>query len=58
MFGIIGSVLGGVTSIAGSIVDASLSIVASTLNITENMVREAKDAGCKTLEEIKEYWDL
>ena len=58
MFGIIGSVLGGVTSVVGSVFDASLSVIASTLNITENMVREAKDAGCKTLEEIEDYWDL
>ena len=58
MFGIVGSVLGGVTSVVGSVFDASLSVIASTLNITENMVREAKDAGCKTLEEIEDYWDL
>lgn len=58
MFGIIGSILGGATSIAGSVVGASLNVIASTLNITEKMVKEAIDAGCKTEKEIREYWNL
>lgn len=51
----IGSVVGVVT---GSILSIPILVIAETLNITKSMVKEAKDAGCETYEEIKEFFEL
>jgi hypothetical protein len=56
------SIVEGVVSIAsntvGSIAGLSVFAIATSLNITETMVIKAKEAGCDTYEEIKEFWDL
>lgn len=62
MFGFLGDIAKGIGSIVGtavgSIVGIPLNIIALTLNITKEMAQEAIDAGCKTYEEIKEFFDL
>lgn len=55
MFGFIGKVLGTVT---GGILGISSAIVATALGITAEMVDEAKEAGCTTYEEIKEFFRI
>lgn len=45
-----------IKTITDSILAIPIAAVAETLNITEGMVKEAKDAGCKTYEEIREYF--
>ena len=42
----------------GSIIGVSSVIIATTLGITAEMVEEAKEAGCETYEEIREFFDL
>ena len=51
-------IVGGAINLTGSIVGLSLGTVAKALNISETMVKTAKDAGCETVEEIKEFWNL
>lgn len=55
MFGFIGNIIGTVT---GGILGISSAIISTALGITEEMVDEAKEAGCETYEEIKEYFKL
>ena len=42
----------------GTIVGVSSVIIATTLGITADMVDEAKEAGCETYDEIREFFDL
>lgn len=60
MFGFIKETIKGVANLAGSITGTILAIplavVAETLDITVNMVKEAKDAGCETYEEVRRYF--
>ena len=62
MFGLIGDAfnLAGrvVGTVTGVIVGVPLLTIATALGITVSMVSEAKDAGCETYEEIKEFFDL
>ncbi len=58
MFGLISDLLGGAARLTGSIIGLSVGVVATALGITESMVREAKNAGCKTYEEIRKYHNL
>jgi hypothetical protein len=55
MFGFIGKVIGTVT---GGILGIASATIAAALGITEDMVDEAKEAGCETYEEIKEFFKL
>ena len=55
LFDDLAEAVGGVIGIGAGI---ALAPIAIALGITEKMVKEAIDAGCKTVEEIKEYWDL
>lgn len=48
-----GRVIGTAT---GVIIGVPLSVISETLGITVDMVKEAKDAGCETYEEIRNYW--
>lgn len=45
-------------TITGTIIGLPLIVVAEALGITIEMVKEAKDAGCETYEEIREFFDL
>lgn len=56
--GILGDIFGGIGAIVGSVLGVAAAVVAETLEITETMVEEAKKAGCKTYEEIREFWNL
>ena len=62
MFGFIKDVVGSVASVAGaitgSVLGLSVGLISATLGITETMVREATNAGCKTYEEIKDFHKL
>lgn len=42
----------------GSIAGISSVVIGTTLGITADMVDEAKEAGCETYEEIREFFDL
>lgn len=55
LFDEIGSLFGRVVGTAAGLALAPLAIV---LDVTEEMVKEAIDAGCETVEEIKEFCDL
>lgn len=60
MFDFLGDIAKGVGSVVGTVtglvVGIPLSIVAETLGMTEKMVKQAKDSGCETYEEIKDFW--
>ena len=51
----VGTIIGTVT---GTITGISSVVVAETLNITVDMVKEAKRAGCTTYEEVRRFFDL
>ena len=55
MFGFIGKIVGTVT---GGILGIASATVATALGITEDMVEEAKEAGCETYEEVKEFFKM
>lgn len=42
----------------GSVIGVSSVIIATTLGITSDMVDEAREAGCETYEEIRDFFDL
>ncbi len=56
----IGGLLRGVASIVGAVTGTVIGVasvvVSEALGITVAMVDKAKEAGCETYEEIKEYW--
>lgn len=60
--GLFGDLLGGAAKIVGivvgTVIGVAAAVVAETLGITVTMVEEAKKAGCKTYEEIREFWNL
>jgi hypothetical protein len=58
LFSIVEGAVSIVSHTVGSIAGLSIFAIATSLNITESMVRKAKEAGCETFEEIKEFWDL
>ncbi|WP_417444635.1 hypothetical protein [Joostella sp.] len=62
MFGFISDLAKGIGEVVGTvtgiIVGVPLAVIAETLNITIDMVKEAKDAGCETYEEIRKYHNL
>lgn len=45
-------------NLTGVIVDTPVKIVASKLRLTEAQVIEAKKAGCRTYEEIEDYFNI
>lgn len=47
-----------VGTVVGTVVGVPLAVIGKTLGITTDMVKEAKDAGCETYEEIKDFFDL
>lgn len=60
MFDFLGDMAKGVGRVIGTatgvIIGVPLSVISETLGITVDMVKEAKDAGCETYEEIRNYW--
>jgi len=62
MFDILGDIAKGVGQIVGTasgvILGVPLLTISKTLGITVDMVKEAKDAGCETYEEIKDFFYL
>ena len=62
MFGMLDDLAKGVGKIIGTatglVIGVPLLVIAETLGITTTMVKEAKDAGCETYEEIKEFFNL
>jgi hypothetical protein len=61
MFGLFGDLARGAGRIIGTatglVAGISLQVIAETLGFTVEMVKEAKEAGCETYEEIKDFWD-
>jgi len=51
----IGTVIGTATCL---IIGVPMLVIAETLGITVKMVKEAKDSGCETYEEIKDFFDI
>jgi len=62
MFDFLGDMARGVGNIigvaVGSVVGISSVVIATTLGITSEMVDEAREAGCETYEEIRDFFDL
>lgn len=62
MFDLLGDMAKSVGSIigvaVGSIIGVSSVVISTALGITSEMVDEAKEAGCTTYEEIKQFFDL
>ena len=56
MFGILKDIAKTVGEITGTIVGVPLAIVAETLSIPLEAVKAAKNAGCETYEEIRDYY--
>jgi len=62
MFDLLGDMAEGFGKIigtaVGSIVGLSSVAIGTALGITSAMVDEARDAGCETYEEIREFFDM
>ncbi len=62
MFDLLGDLAKGVGNIIGTGIGAlagvTADVIATTLGITADMVDEAKEAGCETYEEIRDFFDL
>ena len=62
MFGFLGDLAKGVGkvvgTVVGTIVGVPLIVVSEALGISVKMVIEAKNAGCETYDEIKDFFDL
>ena len=62
MFDLLGDLAKGVGNVigvaVGSVIGISSVVIGTTLGITADMVDEAKEAGCETYEEIRDFFDL
>ena len=62
MFDLLGDLAKGAGNIigtaVGSVVGVSSAVISVALGITTDMVDEAKDAGCETYDEIRDFFDL
>lgn len=60
MFGLLGDLAKGVGNIVGTItgtiIGVSTAVIAETLGITISMVEKAKEAGCESYEEIRNFY--
>ena len=52
VFGLIGEVIG---AVVGTVVGVSAAVVAEALDIPVEMAKAAKDAGCKTYDEVRDF---
>lgn len=50
-----GNIIGAVT---GTVIGISSAVIAPVLGITIEMVEQAKESGCETYDEIREFWNL
>ena len=57
MFGILKDIASIAGEITGNIIAIPTAIVAGTLSIPVAAVKAAKEAGCETYEEIREFFD-
>lgn len=62
MFDLLGDLARGIGNIVGTGVGAiagvSSVVIATTLGITAEMVDEAREAGCETYEDVRDFFDL
>ena len=58
MFGIFKEIAGAVGTITGTIIGVPVALVAEALEIPKAIVKEAKEAGCETYEEIRKFFDV
>jgi len=56
--GFLDELVEGFGKLVGSIVGISSVVIAKGLGITSEMVDKAKDAGCESYEEIRNFFDL
>jgi len=54
----LGDLFKAVGAITGSILAIPIAVVAEALEITTDMVEEAKESGCETYDEIRDFWKL
>lgn len=54
----IGEVVGATLGVAGSILQLPIDVISETLDITKEMVIEAKEAGCETYQDIRNFFDI
>lgn len=57
VFGILRDIAGIAGEIVGSVVAIPAAIVAETLSIPVAAVKAAKEAGCETYEDIRDYYN-
>lgn len=61
MFGFLSDMAKGVGQVigvgVGSILGVSSVLIANTLGITVDMVEQAREAGCETYEEIRDFFE-
>ena len=57
VFGILRDIAGIAGEVVGSVLAIPAAIVAETLSIPLAAVRAAKEAGCETYEEIRDYYN-
>lgn len=57
MFGILKDIASMAGDIVGTVVGVPLAIVAETLEVPVEFVKSAKDSGCETYEDIRDWID-
>lgn len=57
MLGLLRSVLSETAKLTGTVLGIATAPIAIALNVSESLVKDAIEAGCKTQEEIKEWID-
>jgi len=55
VFGILRDIAGGIGEIVGSVIAIPAAVIAETLSIPVEMVKKAKEAGCETYQEIRDF---
>ena len=55
VFGILRDIAGIAGEIVGTVVGVPAAIIAETLSIPVEMVKKAKEAGCETYQEIRDF---
>jgi len=56
VFRIFDDIIDAVGKVTGSILGVSIAVIAEALSIPVRFVKEAKDAGCETYDEIRDWY--
>ncbi len=57
VFGILKDIASAAGEIVGTVVGIPIALISETLEVPLEFVKSAKDAGCETVEEIKDWID-